>query len=247
MLILWPLFFLKSAVLIYFIKIKQVFFIFNTRKLSVNRKDLWASTLVGLNRENPVLDPLNCATPQKLTVYDITEMLKYFSKNIILRSFIKSNLKKPLPCGETYCQISKSFFKCCVGWEQFTSLFYFKILDPWTKLVQRAETRGPKWNYYHRAEILPESRKPERWNSYCNRPSICVLLFVSWLGVLVVVVAGSWLMSVRFQRYHIFSNLGKFKCFCFYFFGPPTQTLLDILLIKLKRLFCLVGKKIINK
>ena len=35
-----------------------MFFIFNTRKLSKNRKDLQALTLVGLNREKPVLDTL---------------------------------------------------------------------------------------------------------------------------------------------------------------------------------------------
>ena len=40
------------------IKINQVFFIFNTREISVNKKDLWALTLVGLNWGNPVLDPL---------------------------------------------------------------------------------------------------------------------------------------------------------------------------------------------
>ena len=40
------------------IKINQVFFIFNTREISVNKKDLWASTLVGLTCENPILDPL---------------------------------------------------------------------------------------------------------------------------------------------------------------------------------------------
>ena len=32
-------------------------FIFNTREFSVNGKDLQASTLVGLNPENPVLKP----------------------------------------------------------------------------------------------------------------------------------------------------------------------------------------------
>ena len=40
------------------VKINQVFFIFNTRELSLNRKDLQASTLVGLTQENPALDPL---------------------------------------------------------------------------------------------------------------------------------------------------------------------------------------------
>ena len=35
-----------------------MFFIFSARKLSVNRKDLGASTLVVLSQENPVLDPL---------------------------------------------------------------------------------------------------------------------------------------------------------------------------------------------
>ena len=40
------------------LKINQVFFILQTRKLSVNRKDLQASTLVGLTGENPTLDPL---------------------------------------------------------------------------------------------------------------------------------------------------------------------------------------------
>ena len=35
-----------------------VFFIFNTRELLVNRKDLRASTLVGLNRESQAIDPL---------------------------------------------------------------------------------------------------------------------------------------------------------------------------------------------
>ena len=39
-------------------KINQVFYSFNTRELSVNRKDLRASTLVGLTWENPTLDPL---------------------------------------------------------------------------------------------------------------------------------------------------------------------------------------------
>ena len=39
-------------------KINQVFFIFNTKELSINRKDLHASTLVGLTRENPLLFPL---------------------------------------------------------------------------------------------------------------------------------------------------------------------------------------------
>ena len=32
--------------------------IFNAKELSVNRNDLQAATLVGQNRENPVLDPL---------------------------------------------------------------------------------------------------------------------------------------------------------------------------------------------
>ena len=39
-------------------KINQVFFIFNTTELWLARKDLRASTSVGLNRENPILDPL---------------------------------------------------------------------------------------------------------------------------------------------------------------------------------------------
>ena len=39
-------------------KINQVFFIFNIRELSVNRKDLRALSLVGLNSENLILDPL---------------------------------------------------------------------------------------------------------------------------------------------------------------------------------------------
>ena len=39
------------------IKINLVFFIFRTRKLSVNRKDLRALNLVRLTRENPTLDP----------------------------------------------------------------------------------------------------------------------------------------------------------------------------------------------
>ena len=38
-------------------KINQVFFIFNVRELSINRKDLQAYPLVGLNRGNPILDP----------------------------------------------------------------------------------------------------------------------------------------------------------------------------------------------
>ena len=38
--------------------INQVLFIFNIRELSVNRNDLQASSLLGLNWENPVLDPL---------------------------------------------------------------------------------------------------------------------------------------------------------------------------------------------
>ena len=37
------------------IKINQVFFIFNKREISANRKDLWASTLMGPARENPAL------------------------------------------------------------------------------------------------------------------------------------------------------------------------------------------------
>ena len=40
------------------IKIHQEFFIFNTRELLVNIKDLPASTLVGITQENPELDPL---------------------------------------------------------------------------------------------------------------------------------------------------------------------------------------------
>ena len=40
------------------IKINLVFFIFSTRELSVNRKDLEASTLVRQNRKNPLLDPI---------------------------------------------------------------------------------------------------------------------------------------------------------------------------------------------
>ena len=39
-------------------KINWVLFIFKTRELSENRKDLQALTLVGLTQENPVLDPL---------------------------------------------------------------------------------------------------------------------------------------------------------------------------------------------
>ena len=39
------------------IKINQVFFISNTRELSVNRKDIGASTFVGLTQENPELNP----------------------------------------------------------------------------------------------------------------------------------------------------------------------------------------------
>ena len=38
--------------------INQVLVIFNAKELSVNRNDLQAATLVGQNRENPVLDPL---------------------------------------------------------------------------------------------------------------------------------------------------------------------------------------------
>ena len=40
------------------IKLNQMIFIFNTRELSLNRKDLRASTLVGLTLANPALDPL---------------------------------------------------------------------------------------------------------------------------------------------------------------------------------------------
>ena len=36
---------------------KQLFFIFNTRDISLNRKDFQASTLVVLTQENPALDP----------------------------------------------------------------------------------------------------------------------------------------------------------------------------------------------
>ena len=39
-------------------KINQVLLIFITREHSVNREDLQAKTLLGLNWENPVLDPL---------------------------------------------------------------------------------------------------------------------------------------------------------------------------------------------
>ena len=48
-------------------KINQVFFIFYTRELLVNRKDLQASTLVGLNWGNPVLDP-SCTTTLQPTI-----------------------------------------------------------------------------------------------------------------------------------------------------------------------------------
>ena len=40
------------------IKINQVFFIFNIRELTVKRKDLQALNLVGLNKENPTVDPI---------------------------------------------------------------------------------------------------------------------------------------------------------------------------------------------
>ena len=40
------------------IQINQVFFIFNTRELSVNRKELQASTLLEQTMENPALEPL---------------------------------------------------------------------------------------------------------------------------------------------------------------------------------------------
>ena len=40
------------------IKINQVFFILDARELSVKRKDLRASALMGLNQENPILGPL---------------------------------------------------------------------------------------------------------------------------------------------------------------------------------------------
>ena len=42
---------------------KMVIFIFNTREFLVNRKDLQASTLVGLTKEKPVLDHNSCTTP----------------------------------------------------------------------------------------------------------------------------------------------------------------------------------------
>ena len=40
------------------IKIHQVFFQYKGTSLAVNRKDLRSPNLVGLNLENPVLDPL---------------------------------------------------------------------------------------------------------------------------------------------------------------------------------------------
>ena len=39
-------------------RVSNIFFIFDTRKLSVNRKDIRAQTLVGLTRQSPELDPL---------------------------------------------------------------------------------------------------------------------------------------------------------------------------------------------
>ena len=40
------------------VKIGQAFFIFSTSEITVNRKELWASTLEGQTRENPKLEPL---------------------------------------------------------------------------------------------------------------------------------------------------------------------------------------------
>ena len=47
-------------------KINQVFFIFNTRYISVNRKDFRASTLVGPTRDNLVLEYLSVQHLDKL-------------------------------------------------------------------------------------------------------------------------------------------------------------------------------------
>ena len=46
------------------LKINQLFFVFNTRELSVNTKGLRASTLEGLTQENCALDTLAVHYPK---------------------------------------------------------------------------------------------------------------------------------------------------------------------------------------
>ena len=46
------------------------FFISSTRKLSIIRKNLRASTLVGLNWANPILDPPSCTTLWLPTIFN---------------------------------------------------------------------------------------------------------------------------------------------------------------------------------